>query len=277
MISDDRNPPKGPLLCRTPCSKRSRGPALLSVVSSVGYLWHYWPYISNKAIWSASVGMPYYLWIGEMPSDLAHTASKECTASPEYDLLVHTNHIGKFIRSKKSFYEEPDGRRPLQCTEISDLCSDVGSGIHSNHHLKILATLAALSSPQNISGIIYADVDTIIAPLHYHNTTTLKSLMRCDADGRIDVLFGEPYPSSEFFWRVGSMYYYVRNTEFGREFMAAWLRSRCGFKDQYSLWCVPLAIIHRSSQARHVDPRGPCELSHVSRRFFFHDLRRRPP
>ena len=38
------------------------------------------------------------------------------------------------------------------------------------------------------------------------------------------------------------MNYYVRNTEFGRRFMAAWFSSRCGFKDQYALWHTTLSL-----------------------------------
>ena len=34
-----KNPPTGPLLCRTPCS--TKGPVLVGVASSVDYLWHY--------------------------------------------------------------------------------------------------------------------------------------------------------------------------------------------------------------------------------------------
>ena len=38
------------------------------------------------------------------------------------------------------------------------------------------------------------------------------------------------------------MNYYVRNTEFGRRFMAAWIHARCGFKDQYALWHTTLRL-----------------------------------
>ena len=214
-----KDPPKGPLLCHT---KKTEGPALLSVVSSVDYLWRMWPYFANKVMWTASVGMPYFLWIGELPTGVAHGASEDCIGSREYDLLLHTDRFHHFVRTKASFYDQDD------------------SSLHSNHHVKLLATLAAFGTG-NISGLYYFDMDVIIPSENFHNTSKYEDLLTFDRDDKVDVLFGDAVPG-KLFWHVKSMYYYVRNTPLGRRFFATWFGFRCGFKDQYALWHTTLTL-----------------------------------
>ena len=239
-----QNMPKGPLLCHT---KKTDGPALLSVSSSVDYLWHYWPYFANKVVWAASVGLPYYLWIGEMTDASAHKASKECSKSPEYSLLVKTDRIAKYTRSRMSFYDEEDEndhRRGGSSGETKRIV------VHSNHHIKMLAALATLST-RTVSGLYYFDMDAIVSPKNFKNLKKFHHLLRSDTDGRVDVLFGQQ--PSDIFWHVKGSHYYIRNTQLGRRFMAAWFGMRCGFKDQYSLWHAVLTL---ATHAKCLDYHG---------------------
>ena len=229
---DPRNPrherlARGPILCSS-SDRRDDGPVLLSVSSTAEYLFRLWPSFVNKVLWAHSVGFTYYVWIGDLNEHLATTTSDACKESVEYqEFLVEGQKI--YVRSKDSYYE---------AQAFSDKKEEEVVA-HSNHHVKMLATLAALyDNKRPIRGVYYFDMDTFVHPKAFNDMDLFENaLLRSDKDDRVDVLFGN---GARIFWHIKGSSYYVRKNHLGKQLMSAWFGYRCGFKDQYSLWHVLL-------------------------------------
>mmetsp|Transcript_4373 Transcript_4373/g.13895 ORF Transcript_4373/g.13895 Transcript_4373/m.13895 type:complete len:274 (-) Transcript_4373:48-869(-) len=147
----------------------------------------------------------------------------------------------------------------------------------SNHHIKIVATLAALGEP-SIRGAYYADLDTSVA----HPWAVDGDVLDEHARGESDVTFNYDAPSgpakvAAFRWQVRSSHFYARDSVAGRAFFARWFANRCTFKDQFSLFHT---ILELADDAGCIDYRGEVwseltynEALHGSK----HDLARRLP
>ncbi|KAH8062717.1 10-hydroxy-9-(phosphonooxy)octadecanoate phosphatase [Aureococcus anophagefferens] len=147
----------------------------------------------------------------------------------------------------------------------------------SNHHIKIVATLATLGEP-SIRGAYYADLDTSVA----HPWVVGGDVLDEHARGESDVTFNYDAPSgpakvAAFRWQVRSSHFYARDSVAGRAFFARWFANRCTFKDQFSLFHT---ILELADDAGCIDYRGEVwseltynEALHGSK----HDLARRLP
>ncbi|KAH8095359.1 10-hydroxy-9-(phosphonooxy)octadecanoate phosphatase [Aureococcus anophagefferens] len=122
----------------------------------------------------------------------------------------------------------------------------------SNHHIKIVATLATLGEP-SIRGAYYADLDTSVA----HPWAVDGDVLDEHARGESDVTFGYggtgPSEVAAFRWQVRSSRFYARDSPAGRAFFARWFANRCTFKDQFSLFHT---ILELAGDAGCVDYRG---------------------
>lgn len=199
-----------PLVCEH--ESDAKGPVVLLIASGWDYLFRLWPYVVNKVAWATSVKMRLAIWIGAVPPNVARTIGAECLASREETLHGR--------RLKTSIYVRKYGE------------------LNSNHHAKMLASLALLA--QN-DGVFYVDLDAIAPARTFGNSSAVHKLLRVHSDNNVDVLF-ENSRSPATFWHIKASMFYVRNSELGRRFMAAWLHWRCGFKDQYSVWHTILSL-----------------------------------
>lgn len=191
--------------------------ALLMTANSLAYLWRMWPFVVHKVNWATNHNLRPVLWLGPLPRDLATTVGPECQQSLEFQRKVKPSKTA-------SFY---DGRR-------RDLVS--------NHHAKIVAAMQLLPL---VDGLFYVDLDTVF------RAPRLVSIFDVLDDPDVDIVFG----STNFaFWHVKSYIFYLRGrTTLAEKFLTAWLESRCGFKDQYSLWHAILTV---AKEAKCIDYHG---------------------
>lgn len=200
-------PPR--LLCLHRRSKSSTL-AVLKVANSASYLFRMWPYFVSSVTWTTKSGIDLALWLGELPDFLAQNVSNQCLVSPEFLLQDHA------MREKRSYY---DGKATLV----------------SNHHAKILATHALLDRR---GGVVYEDLDTYA--LQPDETERAYRNVHEDREAPVEVLFGRVKHNA--FWRVKSSSFYVRDSRTARMLLSTWMTSRCGFKDQFSLWHAILQV-----------------------------------
>lgn len=205
-------PPR--LLCLHRRSKSSTL-AVLKVANSASYLFRLWPFFVSSVTWTARSGIDLALWLGELPEGLTRNVSSECLKSPEF--LVQDR-----VTRKRSYY---DGR----ATTVS------------NHHAKILATYAMFNKRK---GVVYEDLDTY-ATHPEEIERVYKTVHEDDGEAAVDVLFGRVKHTA--FWRVKSSSFYARDSRTARSLLSTWIASRCGFKDQFSLWHAILRVADASS------------------------------
>lgn len=200
------------------CIRRGQGElGLLKVVSSLSYLFRYWPYFVSSTEWASTNEFSLALWIGDLPDAIAWHVSKTCAASPESSTF-HVKH-----KTSLSFYNG------------GDLFPIV-----SNHHVKILAAYALLNDHQ-LDGIFYADLDAYV-PQDDATIDVKETFHAIHDNDQVDILFG--HSTYRTFWRVKSSVFYLRDSQTARLLLATWLTERCGFKDQYSLWHSILKLAH---------------------------------
>ncbi|KAK7233326.1 hypothetical protein SO694_00109097 [Aureococcus anophagefferens] len=127
----------------------------------------------------------------------------------------------------------------------------------SNHHIKIVATLAALGEP-SIRGAYYADLDTSVAHPWVVGGAPWTSTQRGASRTwtfNYDAPSG-PAKVAAFRWQVRSSHFYARDSVAGRAFFARWFANRCTFKDQFSLFHT---ILELADDAGCIDYRGEAD------------------
>ncbi|KAH8095988.1 10-hydroxy-9-(phosphonooxy)octadecanoate phosphatase [Aureococcus anophagefferens] len=234
--------------------------ALLMVASSPAYLLRLWPLLLNKLLYATDAGLRPFVWVGDLQRSSGRARAcrvkkrRRRAAGPRLLLLT----------------ERWRGTRGRQYGAFDD-------GRVSNHHIKIVATLAALGEP-SIRGAYYADLDTSVA----HPWVVGGDVLDEHARGESDVTFNYDAPSgpakvAAFRWQVRSSHFYARDSVAGRAFFARWFANRCTFKDQFSLFHT---ILELADDAGCIDYRGEVwseltynEALHGSK----HDLARRLP
>jgi len=191
--------------------------ALLMTANSLDYVFRMWPLFVHKVVWALEHGLRPALWIGGLPKELATTVGGDCADSKE---LKETTTARKKMKKKK--------------TKESLYLRSFENEIVSNHHAKILASSALLDEPE-VRSFFYVDLDAAFRRETRRANTSIFDVETYD----VDVLFG----STNFaFWHVKSYVFYLRESTLARQLLAAWLRFRCGYKDQFALWHAVLTL-----------------------------------
>ncbi|KAJ8613800.1 hypothetical protein CTAYLR_004901 [Chrysophaeum taylorii] len=213
---------KRPMLC---LSDEAKGrPVVLMVANSFEYLFRVWPYFAHKYVWATTAAkLPVALWVGGLAEHLRHSVGGDCH-----------NYTKLFNKGQKVYHRAGHDSYYSQLGEKE---------INSNHFCKVLALYALIEQP-GVQGMLYTDIDSVISQKFYDRVDlTSEVFSRPHATGRYDVLFGEKGPT---FFRVRSNHFYMRDSILTRVLLAAWMKFRCGFKDQHALWHVILCLAKRA-------------------------------
>jgi len=217
-----------PALCEYVPQNRVHAPdaALLMVANSPAYLMRLWPQFLNKLLYASDANLRAFIWVGELPPQLAKPTDKACLVSLPAKLAR------KGVDARTVSWDSLKNQRRLAARGQSyydgryHMPSDVT--FVSNHYVKMPATLATLSAP-GITDLYYVDLDAVVA----HPWVLPQDLLEEHLSNKSDVSFGI---TSELRWKVHGSRFYVRDSVPGRAFFARWFTNRCTFKDQYSLW-----------------------------------------
>lgn len=201
-----------PALCFLHDRPRDNVPVVLVVANDFEYLFRTWAYFAHKATWAMSSKLPFVLWVGSLPARLRRTSGPLCQK------YTSTHETRRQFPDYESYYAQNDA-------------------INSNHYSKILALLALVEQP-DVPAVLYTDLDAIVADKFYDQTNALERYLQPHYDDKADVVFSDSF-------RVRSNHFYVRNSTLARDLLTTWMKFRCGFDDQHSLWHVVLMLADR--------------------------------
>ena len=230
--------------------------ALLMVASSPAYLLRLWPLLLNKLLYATDAGLRPFVWVGDLPPAVQRPTLWACFESKQ---AAWARGVARSAARARASSER--GRRRLGHSFYDGAMLRDKHGKQygaldddrvSNHHIKIVATLATLGEP-SIRGAYYADLDTSVA----HPWAVGGDVLDEHARGESDVTFGYagtgPSKVAAFRWQVRSSRFYARDSRAGRAFFSRWFANRCTFKDQFSLFHT---ILELARDAGCVDYRG---------------------
>jgi len=214
-----------PRLCEYEAARNATdgAPADLLVTSSLAYLWRLWPYLLNHARYGLRAGHRVFLWVGELPKELAETVGDSCRTSVQGKLLLRDGMLPKDLRERAA-----SGSARRLKSEYLDR-KDVRA-LNSNHYNKIPAATAVLDHP-SVGGVFYADLDS------YYDRSAFRRPEDGDHGARaLDYVAFTNAGARHPFWNVKGCAFYARDAPLARRLLDRWLDDRCGFKDQYPLW-----------------------------------------
>ena len=218
----------GPALCEH--NGGGKGPAQVMVANSLSYVLRNWPSFVNRILFAEAHGMRTFLFVGELPWDLAKTVSKQCLQSRQGMQLPcggstceTTDDDVEERRLRSVYFDRTDGR----------------SWLNSNHYNKILASRIVLDHP-GVTGIFYLDLDA-----YYSLDAITTKLPTVHDEDKYDLEFAGI--GSNPFWCVKGGRFYARDVPWTRKVLDAWMSLRCGFKDQWSLWQALLTTASANS------------------------------
>lgn len=206
-----------PRLCASAANQEALdgAPAHVMVTSSLAYLFRLWPYFANHVRFAKRRRRRFFVWIGELPEGLATTIGGACRRSAQGHVLLDQGMLPRDLQRRvlKSIYFQRESAQTIY---------------NSNHYNKMPAALAALDHPR-VGGVFYGDLDSYydgegddVAALH--------------ADSSVDYAAFTNSGPQHAFWNVKGCAFYARDAPLPKRLLEAWLRDRCGFKDQYPYW-----------------------------------------
>ena len=147
-----------PRLCVAGAPPVRRGAALVVAANAVAYVFRVWPYFASKLLWAESAGLAAYLWVGELPDELATTRGAECEASR---VGADGGWSGGYERWAAGWSSPPPRR--LTSAYSAARRYDGVAWPHSNHHVKMLAAYAVLDAPST-TAVYFLDMDAVVDP-----------------------------------------------------------------------------------------------------------------
>ena len=224
---------KTPRLCQHTHDAVDGAPAHVMVTSSLEYLFRLWPYFLNHVRHAEQHKRRFFVWVGELPEGLATTVGNNCRHSTQGPLLLETGMLDgtvPVVRRLKSVYYQRRSDTTIY---------------HSNHYNKMPAALSVLDHPR-VGGVFYGDLDS------YYDTGR-DDIAKLHADPTVDYAAFTNSGPEHAFWNVKGCAFYARDAPLSKRLLEAWLRDRCGFKDQYPYWH---AILVEGSAASCLDYNG---------------------